>query len=85
MEALKIGDIVAHKSEPDICGYVAGITHEGYIIDFSISMPPNFAEIGDILIIKRMPQTPQNATISENRNALLSNTDGFVKALIKLD
>lgn len=85
MDALKIGDIVAHKSEPDICGYVAGITLEGYIIDFSISMPPNFAEIGDILVIKRMPETPQKATISENKNALRSNTDGFIKTLTKFN
>jgi hypothetical protein len=82
LEALTLqnGDIVAHESEPDLCGYVCGRTETGaYIVDYSISMPPTEAEAGELIVIKKFDKPPPAI-----KRRSPGGTDGYIRTLHKI-
>lgn len=79
MQPLKIGDIVTHKSEPDICGVITSINGNWCAIDYSISMPPDRAELEELNIIKQQAPTIDDEIADENQNAARSVVWQFQK------
>lgn len=85
MSELKKGDIVTHKSEPEICGVICEIEKDGYIVDYSISMPPTLADKEDLVLIKSMEPTPEKTPHQITKQPKRHLTDGFTKVLYRKD